>query len=75
MRVELAEVARPLKAHVNLIPLNPTPGYRTRGSSPAVVREFRKTLETLGVNVTVRSTRGADIEAACGQLSAAKKPV
>ncbi len=68
--VELADLARPLKAHVNVIPLNPTPGYQTRGSSPARVREFRQALEALGVNVTVRSTRGADIDAACGQLSA-----
>jgi 23S rRNA (adenine2503-C2)-methyltransferase len=70
--VELSDVARPLRAHVNLIPLNPTPGYLTRGSPPARVREFRDTLETLGVNVTVRSTRGVDIDAACGQLSASQ---
>ncbi len=57
---------------MNLIPLNPTPGYLTRGSPPARVREFRDTLETLGVNVTVRSTRGVDIDAACGQLSASQ---
>jgi 23S rRNA (adenine2503-C2)-methyltransferase len=70
--VELSRVAGRLKAHVNLIPLNPTPGYPVRGSSPARVREFRRALETLGVNVTVRSTRGADIDAACGQLSGAE---
>jgi 23S rRNA (adenine2503-C2)-methyltransferase len=69
--VELSRVAERLRAHVNLIPLNPTPGYPVRGSSPARVREFRRALEALGVNVTVRSTRGADIDAACGQLSAA----
>lgn len=67
--VELSVVARRLRAHVNVIPLNPTPGYPVRGSSPARVREFRRSLETLGVNVTVRSTRGAEIDAACGQLS------
>lgn len=67
--VELSTLARPLGAHVNLIPLNPTPGYPVRGSSPARVRRFRQALEELGVNVTVRSTRGSDIEAACGQLS------
>jgi 23S rRNA (adenine2503-C2)-methyltransferase len=66
---ELSEIARGLGAHVNLIPLNPTPGYAVRGSSPRRVREFRQTLETLGVNATVRSTRGAEIDAACGQLS------
>jgi 23S rRNA (adenine2503-C2)-methyltransferase len=66
---ELAELARPLRAHVNLIALNPTPGFLTRGSTAARVRAFQDALESLGVNVTVRSTRGVDIDAACGQLS------
>jgi 23S rRNA (adenine2503-C2)-methyltransferase len=55
---------------VNLIPLNPTPGYAVRGSSPARVREFRDALRSGGVNATVRRTRGTDIDAACGQLRA-----
>jgi 23S rRNA (adenine2503-C2)-methyltransferase len=59
-----------LAAHVNLIPLNPTPGWPTVGSSPARVREFRDLLERLGVNATVRRNRGTDIDAACGQLAA-----
>jgi 23S rRNA (adenine2503-C2)-methyltransferase len=67
--VELAEIARSLGAHVNLIPLNPTPGYPVRGSPRRRVAEFRAALETLGVNATVRSTRGSSIDAACGQLS------
>src|SRR5277367_4389808 len=66
---ELAQFARPLGAHVNLIPLNPTPGYAVRGSSARRVREFRDQLDTLGVNATVRMTRGAEIDAACGQLA------
>jgi 23S rRNA (adenine2503-C2)-methyltransferase len=66
---ELSVLARRLAAHVNLIPLNPTPGFPARGSSAATVGEFRETLEALGVNVTVRATRGSDIDAACGQLS------
>jgi 23S rRNA (adenine2503-C2)-methyltransferase len=66
---ELAAFARPLGAHVNLIPLNPTPGYAVLGSSPARVRAFRDQLEALGVNATVRITRGAEIDAACGQLA------
>ncbi len=65
---ELAAYARPLRAHVNLIPLNPTPGWPTRGTPPAGVRAFRDRLIELGVNVTVRRTRGTDIDAACGQL-------
>jgi 23S rRNA (adenine2503-C2)-methyltransferase len=67
---ELATFARPLAAHVNLIPLNPTPGYAVVGSSPARVRGFRDELSASGVNATIRVTRGADIDAACGQLAA-----
>ena len=67
---QLAGLARPLAAHVNLIPLNPTPGYPTRGTPPVGVRAFREALATRGVNATVRSTRGNDIAAACGQLAA-----
>ena len=66
---ELAAIARPLHAHVNLIPLNPTPGYLAVGSSAAAVRRFRDELDRRGVNVTVRATRGRDIAAACGQLA------
>jgi 23S rRNA (adenine2503-C2)-methyltransferase len=67
---ELADYARSLRAHVNLIPLNPTPGYLVLGSSARRVREFATGLEALDVNVTVRNTRGRSIDAACGQLAA-----
>lgn len=67
---ELADYARPLRAHVNLIPLNPTPGYPVRGTAPDQVRHFAERLRDLGVNATVRRTRGTDIDAACGQLRA-----
>jgi 23S rRNA (adenine2503-C2)-methyltransferase len=67
---ELAAYARPLGAHVNLIPLNPTPGWGTPGSPPAKVTGFRDSLRALGVNATVRRNRGTDIDAACGQLRA-----
>ena len=60
----------PLAAHVNLIPLNPTPGYLVRGTPPARVRAFRDRLREGGVNATVRRTRGTEIDAACGQLRA-----
>jgi 23S rRNA (adenine2503-C2)-methyltransferase len=66
---ELARYAQSLRAHVNLIPLNPTPGYLVLGSSAQRVREFRDGLEALGINVTVRNTRGRSIDAACGQLA------
>ena len=66
---ELAEYATSLSAHVNLIPLNPTPGYLVRGSSRERVVEFRDALRRRGVNATVRNTRGRSIAAACGQLA------
>ena len=70
---ELADFARPLGAHVNLIPLNETDGYRAPGRPRA--SEFRSRLLRLGVNATVRVTRGAEIAAACGQLAgSAKRP-
>ncbi len=67
---ELAGIAKPLHAHVNLIPLNPTPGYATSGTPAAGVRAFQERLAGLGVNATVRDNRGTDIDAACGQLAA-----
>jgi 23S rRNA (adenine2503-C2)-methyltransferase len=60
----------PLPAHVNLIPLNPTPGYAVRGTPMSRVRAFRDRLRRGGVNATVRQTRGTEIDAACGQLRA-----
>ena len=74
---ELAALCRRLSphAHVNLIPLNPTPGYPTTGSSRERVEEFRDLLEDLGANATVRRNRGTDIDAACGQLAAGQPVV
>ena len=65
----LAPIALRLHAHVNLIPLNPTPGWPSRPSSPSRIRAFEAILTDAGVAVTVRDTRGRDIDAACGQLS------
>ena len=66
---ELANYASSLSAHVNLIPLNPTPGFLVRGTPVPRVREFRDGLIERGVNATVRNTRGRSIDAACGQLA------
>ena len=63
----LARLLRGSDIHVNLIPLNPTPGYAVRGSTR--VEEFAGRLLSFGVNATVRDTRGRDIDAACGQLA------
>ncbi len=56
--------------HVNLIPLNPTPGSVWTASRPSAQREFVRRLEAHGVAVTVRDTRGREIDGACGQLAA-----
>jgi len=56
--------------HVNLIPLNPTPGSKWTASDPADEREFVRRLEARGVPTTVRDTRGREIDGACGQLAA-----
>jgi 23S rRNA (adenine2503-C2)-methyltransferase len=61
-------------AHVNLIPLNPTPGSKWTASRPADQREFVRRLESHGVPVTVRDTRGREIDGACGQLAASARP-
>jgi 23S rRNA (adenine2503-C2)-methyltransferase len=71
---ELAELALPLGAHVNIIPLNPTAGYAGRGAAPPTVAAFRDELLSRGVNATVRANRGTDIDAACGQLAAGNPP-
>jgi 23S rRNA (adenine2503-C2)-methyltransferase len=57
-------------AHVNLIPLNPTPGSKWDASPKPVEREFVRRVRAQGVSCTVRDTRGSEIAAACGQLAA-----
>jgi 23S rRNA (adenine2503-C2)-methyltransferase len=56
--------------HVNLIPLNPTPGSDWDASPKAAQREFVRRVRANGVPCTVRDTRGREIAAACGQLAA-----
>jgi 23S rRNA (adenine2503-C2)-methyltransferase len=55
---------------VNLIPYNPTGLFQ--GSSREAIERFKAVLGRAGVPATVRLTRGRDIEAACGQLAAAR---
>jgi len=66
----LGEIARRLRAHVNLIALNPTPLSPDRPSDQATIKEFVRLVRAHGVAVTVRDTRGRTIDAACGQLRA-----
>ena len=65
---ELAKLTRGMLCHINLIPANFVPESGFSSSSRKNVRAFVSALEALRVNVTVRRTLGADIEASCGQL-------
>ncbi len=66
--VKLADIARSLRANVNLIVYNPTANDRFGPPSKQVVDHFVERLKALNVNVHMRASRGQDIDAACGQL-------
>ena len=68
---KLRTVLGPL-VHVNLIPLNPTPGSAWDASGKPAEREFVRRVRAQGVACTVRDTRGREIAAACGQLAASE---
>jgi 23S rRNA (adenine2503-C2)-methyltransferase len=65
---QLADLLHGVLCHVNLIPLNPTPGSRLCPSPPERVDAFRDVLQQTGIPTTVRMRRGIGIEAGCGQL-------
>lgn len=69
----LGRLLKNRNSHVNLIPLNPTPGSKWTASRREDEAEFVRILESYGVPVTVRDTRGREIDGACGQLAAAEK--
>ena len=68
----LARIARRTRAHVNVIPMNPTPGVRWKEPTRERTDAFVARVEAAGATVTLRDTRGRDAEAACGQLLAAR---
>ena len=68
----LGSLLRGKLAHVNFIPLNPTPGSIWTATSPERERDMVRILRSYGVPTTVRDTRGREIAAACGQLAAEK---
>jgi 23S rRNA (adenine2503-C2)-methyltransferase len=65
---ELGALLKARNAHVNLIPMNPVEPLHLDAPSPVQVQQFVAALEQAGVNVTLRKRKGADIDAACGQL-------
>jgi 23S rRNA (adenine2503-C2)-methyltransferase len=66
---QLAKLLRDKPAKLNLIPFNPFPGTSYRRSPRAAIERFREELMQRGLIVTIRKTRGDDIDAACGQLA------
>ena len=66
----LAALLRGHLVHVNLIPLNPTPGSPWTASRRQDERTFIRILRDAGIPTTVRDTRGREIDGACGQLAA-----
>jgi 23S rRNA (adenine2503-C2)-methyltransferase len=67
---ELADLVAGMDAHVNLIPMNPTPAVPWDAPHVDEQRAFARVLERAGVPCTIRANRGGDIDAACGQLYA-----
>lgn len=65
---KLATIAADLEAHVNVIALNPTPLTTDRPPGEHRVEQFLDAVRARGGNITLRDTRGQDIDAACGQL-------
>jgi len=68
---KLVELLKPIKSHVNLIPVNETNAHFQKPSHKQI-QEFAKILESNGIETTVRAEKGSDIAAACGQLRAKK---
>lgn len=72
---QLRRFVGPGRVHVNLIPLNPTPGSEWDASPKPVQDEFVRRVRAAGIACTVRDTRGREIDAACGQLAATHSAV
>lgn len=66
--MELAKLVRSVPCKINLIPFNPFPHTQYQCSTPETIRQFQAALQRQGLLVTIRKTRGDDIDAACGQL-------
>ena len=67
---QVAEALRGVLCHVNIIPFNPIADSTWRASPTDRVQSFAHIIESVGYPVTIRQSRGADIQAACGQLRA-----
>jgi 23S rRNA (adenine2503-C2)-methyltransferase len=66
---QLIDLINGMLCHVNIIPLNPTDGYRGNATSSSQAQLFQSQLEQHGIPCTIRVRRGIDIHAGCGQLA------
>lgn len=68
----VAELLKSFPCRMNLIPLSPVEKYGGRSSSPATANRFMEVLGRIHINATLRSSKGASLKAACGQLRAGR---
>ncbi len=68
--IALATILKPLLCNVNLIPANPVADASMKKPSQNVIKSFQQKLQSLGIEAVIRKEKGADIDAACGQLKA-----
>lgn len=66
---ELGRLLHGIKARINLLRFHPIPGTPMQSSEDATIEWFRDQLKNKGITTTIRTSRGQDIEAACGLLS------
>lgn len=66
---QLAKLINGMLCHVNIIPLNPTAGYKGTATTNLQAQQFKEQLERSGIPCTIRVRRGIDIHAGCGQLA------
>lgn len=69
----VARLLSGIRAHVNLIPLNPTDGFAGTASAENAAYDFQRTLLEAGIPSTIRQRRGIDVAAGCGQLRAERR--
>lgn len=70
---ELARILNGIKCRINLIRFHPVPGSSFRSPDEKAMVDFREALNRKGILTTIRSSRGVDIQAACGLLSTLKQ--
>ncbi len=66
---KLVKLLNGLKCRINLIKFHEIPDYNLKGTPTEKIKEFNEKLNSKGITTTIRTSRGQDIEAACGLLS------